>query len=126
MTEKKPVRRPRRIDCPPVSTNYVQDLVAINDAVEKSKPKLEYIPDPSAGVWTGSSEECPYVSKEDAVVEWVLRMGKEHGYGNLIRHLREAWVDSLVSQGVSPETAVAAAWVSPRSRRDRGFIDVHI
>lgn len=46
---------------------------------------------------------------EQAAIREVIRLGDEYGFGNLISHLKTAWMRRLIADGLREETAKAAA-----------------
>ena len=43
---------------------------------------------------------------EQQAIKTVVDLGRVHGFGNLIAHLRSAWAKTLVDQGVDEKTAM--------------------
>lgn len=51
---------------------------------------------------------------EKEAIEQVLKYGEQYGYGNLIGHLKRAWIKLLMDKwGISLEAATLAADVYP-------------
>ena len=43
---------------------------------------------------------------EAEAIERVLELGKNYGYGNMIAHLKRAWIEKLIEIGLPKETAL--------------------
>lgn len=50
--------------------------------------------------------------ERDAIAE-VIEAGERYGYGNMIAHLKTAWVKHLMDIGLSRESAILAADTKP-------------
>jgi hypothetical protein len=50
-----------------------------------------------------------FLPGEAEAIETVKQLGAEHGYGNLISHLKDAWSEKLQAQGISKNGADTAA-----------------
>lgn len=64
-------------------------------------------------------------NREKRAVLRVIAIAKNHGYGNLIAHLKTQWAKQLVESGLSEESAMLATDVSayPLSLDILGNID---
>jgi hypothetical protein len=55
---------------------------------------------------------------EKEAVDRMLADAKIYGYGNFIAHLKRAWVDMLVRDGISRESAIRATNVAPYPKQE--------
>jgi len=49
-----------------------------------------------------------FLPGEANAIKTVLMHGAQYGYGNLIAHLRRAWAELLVNQGLAEDVAISA------------------
>lgn len=76
------------------------------------------LPEPETG-WRG----CHFPGEQKAIAA-VVRAGAEHGYGNMIHHLKLAWERHLLEGGVGAKGAaygstLACPWCGVDSRTGR-------
>lgn len=94
-------------------------MTAKTKKIDGFVPKPQKI-DPGAGAIVAVNPlRCEFLNEREAIAS-MLKDAAVFGYGNFIARLREAWIDRLVEkEGLSEAAATAAAFTSPRPRKDR-------